>query len=44
MPCISPPLDRHDGSVRSEWTMPEPAVIQFTSPGRIFWLTPRLSR
>ena len=34
MPCINPPLDRRDGSVRSECTMPEPAVIQLTSPGQ----------
>ncbi|MNT71307.1 hypothetical protein D3C72_2097790 [compost metagenome] len=29
---------------RSEWTMPRPAVIRFTSPGRITISVPRLSR
>src|SRR5262252_7593519 len=30
--------------VRSEWTMPRPAVIQLMSPGRMGWCDPRLSR
>ena len=44
MPCTKAPEERSDGSVRSECTMPDPAVIQLTSPGRITWLMPRLSR
>ena len=37
------PEARSSGEVRSEWTMPFPAVIQLTSPGRIAWRKPRLS-
>ena len=38
------PLARSSAGVRSEWTMPRPAVIQLTSPGTIFCSEPRLSR
>ena len=31
-------------SVRSEWVIPCPAIIQFTAPGSIHWSVPRLSR
>jgi hypothetical protein len=44
MPDSSPPLARISGPVRSEWAIPRPAVIQFTSPGRIGCSVPRLSR
>jgi hypothetical protein len=32
---------RKSSPVRSEWTMPRPAVIQFSSPGRIGSAVPR---
>ena len=32
------------GGLRSEWTMPRPAVIRLTAPGSITWLDPTLSR
>src|SRR4051812_40781568 len=38
------PLVRSSGPVRSECTMPLPAVIQLTSPGLIGAAVPRLSR
>src|SRR4029453_5290245 len=38
------PPCRCSGAVRSEWTIPRPAVIQLMSPGRIAWNEPRLSR
>ena len=38
------PAERSAGGVRSECTMPRPAVIQFTAPGRMVWTVPRLSR
>jgi hypothetical protein len=44
MPNSAWSLARRAGSVRSEWTMPRPAVIQLTSPGRIVSTVPRLSR
>ena len=44
MPFIGPPCAFFRGSVRSEWVMPLPAVIQLTSPGRIAWVAPVLSR
>ena len=43
MPCIAPP-SRRSASNRSEWVMPRPAVIQFTSPGRMAISEPTLSR
>ena len=30
--------------VRSEWLTPRPATIQFSSPGRMIWSAPVLSR
>ena len=38
------PVARNSGPVRSECTMPRPAVIQLTSPGLIAAAVPRLSR
>ncbi len=38
------PAARRSSPVRSLWTMPDPAVIQLISPGRIVWTLPRLSR
>ena len=38
------PPPRNASGVRSECTMPRPAVIQFTAPGRIATSLPRLSR
>ena len=35
---------RSTGGLRSEWTMPRPAVIRLTWPGRIVAKLPRLSR
>ncbi|CFW43259.1 Uncharacterised protein [Bordetella pertussis] len=35
---------RLSGAVRSECTMPRPAVIQLTSPGRMVWTLPAPSR
>jgi hypothetical protein len=35
MPKSRAPPARSSGGVRSEWTMPRPAVIQLTAPGRI---------
>ena len=43
-PCIGPPDARNAGSARSECAMPRPAVIKFTSPGRLTCTLPRLSR
>ena len=43
-PCSGSPPMRRSGAVRSECTMPRPAVIQLTSPGRIGTAVPRLSR
>ena len=43
-PCSGSPPARRSGAVRSECTMPRPAVIQLTSPGRIGTAVPRLSR
>ena len=43
-PWIGSPSLRCSGAVRSECTMPRPAVIQLTSPGRIAMSLPRLSR
>ena len=43
MPSIRPPSAR-SSSKRSEWVMPLPAVIQFTSPGRMTISLPTLSR
>src|SRR5271155_2992495 len=43
-PCNGSPPSRRSAAVRSEWTMPRPAVIQFTAPGRIGIAVPRLSR
>src|SRR5206468_2713673 len=44
MPCMLWPFARTSAPVRSEWAMPWPAVIQFTSPGTITCALPRLSR
>lgn len=44
MPCTVCPRARASSGVRSEWTIPRPAVIQLTSPGTIFCTEPRLSR
>ena len=43
-PASRAPPARSAGGVRSECTMPRPAVIQFTAPGRIGTTLPRLSR
>ena len=43
MPFIRPPFARRV-SKRSEWVTPRPAVIQFTSPGRIGCTAPVESR
>ncbi len=43
-PCSGSPSLRRSGAVRSECTMPRPAVIQFTAPGWIAAFTPVLSR
>jgi hypothetical protein len=42
--CSRDPLARRSGLVRSEWTMPLPAVIQLMAPGWIACTVPRLSR
>ena len=39
-PWIGPPVARFSAPVRSECTMPRPAVIQFTSPGLIATAVP----
>jgi hypothetical protein len=44
IPCTVWPLSRSASGVRSEWTIPRPAVIQLTSPGTISCSEPRLSR
>ncbi len=40
---MEPPVTRRVSN-RSEWVMPLPAVIQFTSPGRMSTCEPTLSR
>lgn len=44
IPCTVWPRSRSASGVRSEWTIPRPAVIQLTSPGTISCSEPRLSR
>ena len=44
IPNIGFPISRISSGDRSEWTIPLPAVIRLTAPGRIVWKVPRLSR
>ena len=44
IPCSGGPAGRSSAGVRSECTMPRPATIQLTSPGRMICVEPRLSR